>query len=167
MTQKRYLSLTLVICLFLISLGGFIIHARGHPISALDANYLPFLAGIASILVLPLMFLNKRLIGFAYLANGMLAIIGTISMFHFMFVTLPRGSNLNYLVMKTTLPDILILWAVFLIGKQIFDLEMTNANNLDGPKNKVKFYRYPNMGYWLIHLGTLSLVYFLGHLLWR
>jgi hypothetical protein len=151
----------------MISLGGFIMHSRGHPVTSAHANILPFLAGIASILVLPLMFLNKKLISFAFLTNGMFAIIGTISMIHFAIVTLPRGANLSFIIMKTTLPDVLILWAVFLIGKQIFDLETTNANNLEAPKNKGKFIRFPNMGYWLIHLGALSMVYFLGHILWR
>ena len=28
-------------------------------------------------------------------------------------------------------------------------------------------YRYPNMGWWLVHLVGLSIVYTLGNLLWR
>jgi len=27
-------------------------------------------------------------------------------------------------------------------------------------------YRYPNMGWWLIHLAAVSLVYYLGNRLW-
>jgi hypothetical protein len=151
----------------MVSLGGFIIHTRGHPISEDGANLIPFLAGLVSILALPVMFLNKRLISYAFLANGILAIIGTITMAHYALVTLPRRFNLNYLIMKTTLPDILILWGVFAIGKLIFDLEVTSANNLDTPKTRGSFIRFPNMGYWLIHLGALSIVYLLGHILWR
>jgi hypothetical protein len=28
-------------------------------------------------------------------------------------------------------------------------------------------YRYPNMGWWMIHLIGISLVYFLGNYFWR
>ncbi|MGA2143278.1 MAG: hypothetical protein ABSG94_12810 [Brevinematales bacterium] len=167
MTQKRYLSVALVICLLMISIGSFITHARGHLISENPAYLVPFLAGLISILVLPLMFLNKRLVAYAYLINGMLTLIGTITLIHFAFVSMPRRVNLNYLIMKSVLPDILILWSVFAIGKLIYDLEMTSANTLDGPRPKGRFIRYPNMGYWLIHLFALSIIYFLGHVLWR
>ncbi len=167
MTQKRYLSMVLVMCLLMVSIGGFIIHTRSHLILENGSYLVPFIAGIISILVLPLMFLNKRLIIYAYLANGILAIIGTITMVHFSIVSMPRRINLNYLIMRTNLPDILILWGVFIVGKLIFDLETTNANNLDAPRNKGNFIRFPNMGYWLIHLVALSIVYYLGHVLWR
>ncbi len=167
MTQKRYLSMTLVMCLLMISIGGFIIHTTSHPVSDNQAYLVPFIAGIVSVLVLPIMFLNKRLIAYAYLANGMLVIIGTITMLHFTFVSLPRRFSLNYLIMKTNLPEILILWGIFAVGKLIYDLESTTVNNLDAQKPKGKFIRFPNMGYWLIHLGTLSIVYYLGHVLWR
>ncbi|MFP4081816.1 MAG: hypothetical protein ACLFVG_03550 [Candidatus Aminicenantes bacterium] len=30
-----------------------------------------------------------------------------------------------------------------------------------------KFFRYPNMGWWWVHLVALSAVYALGHFIWR
>ncbi len=168
MIQKRYLNLVLIICLFLISIGSFLLHVRTHPVTPHHLIYLiPFIAGLISILVLPIMFLNKGLVPYAYLANGMMAIIGTITMVHYLIQYLPRRFNLNYIFMKTLLPDLLILWGVFLIGKMLFDVEMMSSNNFESPRNKGRFIRFPNMGYWLIHLGALSLVYFLGHVLWK
>ncbi len=155
MVQKKYLKIVLITTLVCISLGGFLLHLGIHPIQKLPANFVPFFAGIISVLVVSTMFCFKKLIPFAYLTNGMLAIIGTITMVHYGLVKHP------------ILPDILILWGVFFIGKLLFDLEMTNTNNLDAPRHKGRFFRYPNMGYWGVHLAALSIVYYLGHILWK
>jgi hypothetical protein len=63
------------------------------------------------------------------------------------------------------LADILILWGKFFIGKALFELETFGYD-----QNKLKVgitYRYPNMGWWMIHRIAISLVYFLGNHFWR
>jgi hypothetical protein len=68
-------------------------------------------------------------------------------------------------LLTTTLADILILWGKFFIGKALFDLEFFGY---DAAKEKKGVsYRYPNMGWWFIHLVTVSIVYYLGFMLWR
>lgn len=60
--------------------------------------------------------------------------------------------------------DILIVWGKFFIGKVLFELE-TFGYDANRPKAGIT-YRYPNMGWWLIHLAAISLVYYLGNRLW-
>jgi hypothetical protein len=95
----------------------------------------------------------------------MLAIIGTILMAHFSIAHWPAQTTFASIILETTLPDILILWTIFFIGKALFDLE---TFGYDPKKPKVGVtYRYPNMGWWFVHLAGLSIVYTLGNLLWR
>jgi hypothetical protein len=167
MTQKKYLKLVLIICLLLLSLGGFLFHTRIHPIGVNPAHFVPFFAGLISIIVITTLFFFKKMVPYAYIANGMLAIIGTITMVHITLVNLPQNFKIADLFLRTLMPDILILWGAFFVGKVIFEVEMTNVNNLDNPRHKGRFIRYPNMGYWFIHLAALSLVYYLGQILWK
>ena len=46
----------------------------------------------------------------------------------------------------------------------LFELE-TFGDDPNRPKAGMT-YRYPNMGWWLIHLAAVSLVYYLGNRLW-
>jgi hypothetical protein len=51
------------------------------------------------------------------------------------------------------------------IGKPLFELEFYGY---DPAREKgKKTYRYPNLGWWIIHLAAISLTYWLGHFLWR
>jgi hypothetical protein len=167
MTQKKYLKNVLVISLILISFGGFLLHYRTHPLNTGIVNYVPFIAGILSTIIIPAMFYFKPLVPFAFLINGMIAIIGTINMAHFSLSRWPKQLNLITFFSGTLLSDIFILWTAFFISKLLFDLELTTVNNLDTKRHKGRFFRYPNMGYWCVHLIALGVVYSLGHILWK
>jgi hypothetical protein len=65
----------------------------------------------------------------------------------------------------TTFPNILIVWGKFFTGKVLFDLEVMGYN-ADLEKKGMTF-RYPNLGWWLIHFLAVSAVYYAGHALWR
>jgi hypothetical protein len=60
--------------------------------------------------------------------------------------------------------DILIAWGKFFVGKALFELE-TFGYDATRPKTGIT-YRYPNRGWWLIHLTAVSFVYYLGNRLW-
>ncbi len=167
MTQKKYLKIVLVASLLCINIGGFLLHVRIHPVTATAVNYVPFIAGLMSILVISTMFFFKRLLPYAYLANGMLAIIGTITMSHFSYVLVQDNVSLATLFTRTIFPDIVLIWGAFFIGKALYETEMTKPDNLDAPRHKGRFFRYPNLGYWAVHAVTLSAVYLLGHFLWK
>ncbi len=159
MTQKKYLKIFLLSALVFVTLGGFLLHFGIHPIygeRALLVDFVPFIAGLMAIFIVTSLFMIKKLFPFAYLLNGMLVIIGAVCMTAFTLT--PKHFPLW--------PDIISLFSVFCIGKLLFELEMTIPSNLDTPRRKGRFFRYPNMGYWFVHIVTLSVVFSLGHILW-
>jgi len=165
MVQKQKVRLLLVGALFFVSLGGWMLHIRMHPPLKQAVHLVPFLAGLLSITAIPLMFLFRKTVAYAYVMNGMLVIIGAITMTHFSFAYLPGYISFGTITLNTSLSDIGILFTNFMLGKALFELEM-----LKGEDTRVRhgrFYRYPNMGWWLVHLVALSAVYLLGHLLWK
>jgi hypothetical protein len=86
-------------------------------------------------------------------------------MTHFSMVHRPDSLTMGSILMKTTLCDILILWSKFFIGKVLFELEFFGYD--DNRTKKGNTLRYPNLGWWLVHLAGVSLVYALGNLIWR
>ena len=165
MVQKHKVRLLLVAGLFFISLGGWLLHMRIHPLHKLPANWVPFFAGLISVTAIPVMFLFRKTLAYAYVINGMLVMIGTITMAHFSFAHPPDQIRFQTLVMGTMFPDILVLFTNFMLGKTLFELEMLKTEETTGRQGR--FFRYPNMGWWLVHLFALSVVYVLGHSLWK
>lgn len=163
MTQKENLKTTLLSGLVLISMGGWLLHNRIHPPVARGANFLPFFAGIISAVFVPMLFLKRGTVLYAYILNGMIVILGTIGMAHFSLANPPRPVTIGFLLLLTLFADILLLWGKFAIGKTLFELEISEP---DAPRG-VRTFRLPNMGWWWVHLSGMSLVYYLGHSLWR
>ncbi len=165
MTVKTYIFWTLLLALIAISLGGLLLHLRIHPVSQNSSNYLPLVCGLLSIIVVPLLFTRRKTLSYGYTLNGFLVIIGTIAMAHFSVHHLPQPLSPGSVILQTTLPDITVLWTAFFIGKAIFDLELFGY---DPRRSKVGIsYRYPNLGWWLVHFVAVSVVYSLGGWLWR
>jgi hypothetical protein len=165
MTQKQNIRALLVAGLAVVSLGGWLLHVRIHPVSDDPTNWIPFIAGLASIIVLPAMFLSKKSLPYAYVLNGMLVIIGTITMAHDSIPKLQEHFSIETVFIGTLFADIAILWVNFFIGKSLFELEMFKV--IDAAVRKGRFFRYPNMGYWGVHVAALSVVYALGYFLWK
>jgi hypothetical protein len=59
----------------------------------------------------------------------------------------------------------ILLWGKFAVGKALFELEL--ASRLDQTTRRGRFFRYPNMGFWWVHLIALSMVYTLGVQIWK
>jgi hypothetical protein len=165
MTGGTYVKSTLLSALVALSLGGFLLHLRIHPMAKNPANIIPVIAGILSIIVVPLLFSFKKTLAYGYVLNGFLAIIGTIVMAHFAIIHWPAPATMWSIIMETTLADIVITWTAFFVGKALFDLETFGYDREKARKGVT--YRYPNMGWWIIHLAALSIVYYLGNQLWR
>lgn len=165
MTNRTYVKSTLLGALMVLSIGGFLLHLRIHPFAQNSSNIVPIISCLLSIIVVPLLFSFRKTISYGYVLNGFLAIIATVTMSHFAIVHWPVPATLKAVILTTTIPDILIVWSKFFIGKSLFDLETFGYD-----PNKVrqgKTYRYPNMGWWLVHLVAVSIVYSLGNILWR
>ncbi len=165
MTVKTSTKSILVSALVVLAAGGFLLHLRIHSFTQNPSNFVPFFAGILSIIVVPLLYLSKKTISYGYVLNGFCVIVGTITMIHFSIVHFPAPFALKSVFLNTLLADILLLWGNFFVGKALFDLE-TFGYDADRVK-KGKPFRYPNMGWWLVHLMVVSLVYYLGNRLWR
>lgn len=165
MTVKTSVKSFLLCALVALALGGFLLHSRIHPFARNSSNFVPFISGILSIVVIPLLFSSGKTIAYGYVLNGFSVIIGTIVMAHFSIVHFPAPFSLKSAIMNTLLGDILLLWGKFFVGKALFDLETFgyDADKAVGGKP----FRYPNTGWWFVHFLLISLVYVLGNRLWR
>lgn len=138
---------------------------RIHPLSKTAVNDVPFIAGLIGFAIVPAMFLHRKTFGYAYVINGMLVIIGAITMTHFSLVHPPEQITLSTILENTLLPDIAILFTNFALGKALFELEIFKSEGM--PARQGRFFRYPNTGWWFVHLFSLSAVYLMGHYFWK
>ena len=189
--KSKKVILTLMISLFLISSGGLLLHLRVHPLMVkvqpvaqtlqpqkqvkqqntspvtpekeeykLSKNHLiPFVAGLLSLILITVLFSSKQTASYGYLFNGMTVLIGTITMAHFSLVTRKPELSIQGLLLNTTLADISILAGKFFIGKSIFNLYY-------GEMQKNTF-RYLKLGWWVIHLLFMAVVFELVYFLWK
>ncbi len=164
-SRKESIKTTLISGLVILALGGWLLHIRTHPPLTAGENLVPFIAGILSIIIIPILFWFRSTSAYAYVINGFLVIIGAITMAHFSIVSFSGPLTLSSLLFRTTLPDVLMLWGKFALGKALFDLELLNSATDTVPKGR--FFRYPNNGWWLVHLLSWSAVYALGNILWK
>ncbi len=164
MTTRTYIRSILLGALVTLALAGYTIHARVHLIAQNPSFLVPFIAGILSVAVIPALFLSKKTLAYGYVLNGFLCIIGTVTMAHFAIAHWSDRTSPPDIILKSMVIDILIVWGKFFIGNALFELE-TFGYDADRPKAGIS-YRYPNMGWWLIHLAAVSLVYYLGNRLW-
>jgi hypothetical protein len=165
MSARTYIKSTLLIGLLVLSIGGLLLHSRIHPVGANHSNLVPAISGVLAVLVVPLLFCFRKTIAYGYVLNGFMVITGTITMSHFSIAHWPNPATVQAVLLNTMLADILILWSKFFVGKSLFDLEFFGYEA--AREKKGKSFRYPNMGWWFVHLGTVSIVYYLGHILWR
>jgi len=165
MSRKKMLKATLIGGLVLLAFGGWCLHLRIHPPSKNAANLIPFISGVLGVFCIPLLFCYRRTLAWAYVLNGFSVIVGTVTMAHFSIVHFQGPVTLPNLLLTTTLADIAILWTKFVLGKTLFDLEFLRSETDPSPKGH--FFRYPNMGWWWVHLFSVAIVYALGNMLWK
>jgi hypothetical protein len=148
---KRYLIATL----FLLSASGLTVHIMMHSPAQFSYGYIPLIAGVISTCAIPLLFCFHRTLHLANILNGFIAIVGVITMTHMTFTGVPL-----YI-------DVILVLVKFLIGVSIFYLSIFQDLNSAPAIKGWNLIRYPNMGFWYVHIILLSAVYTLGHVLWR
>jgi hypothetical protein len=103
-----------ILALFLISLGGLLLHLKLHwllwPPKEVSV-WLQVIFGGLTTFVLPFMFNNAKTIAWAYLINLAAIIVGTVAMAYFSFENWEWLVTVKTVILKSTLADILILWA--------------------------------------------------------
>ena len=166
MKKKDYLRVVLILAIYFLALGGWLLHLRIHSTAKDAENYIPFVAGFISVFAIPVLFIFRSTISFAYLLNGMTVIIGTITMTHFSIENHPPVWTIQTIFLGTLLADIIMLWGKFAVGKALFELELA-VNQPDAPMRSGRFFRFPNMGFWFVHVVTLTAVYMIGGYFWK
>jgi hypothetical protein len=148
--------------IFLLSLGGWLLHTRAHPVSFDPANpsnpafFVPFVGGILGIVAVPLLLNYRRTFVVGYLLNGMSVVIGAITMAALSLGDLPAPLTLREILFGT------MLWSILLLLPKVFLGQI------------VLLHYHPNgMGrlftpfWWTKHFIYLSAIFTLGHYLWR
>jgi hypothetical protein len=151
--MKKQIKILLILGLFFLSFGGGWMHFAYHPAAKTGYGWVPFIAGLVSVLLIPLLFAFKKTVHWAYLLNGFAVVIGTITMVQFSIEVHPIWA------------DVAILWGKFVLGRALFCLEVYPLEAAPRAKG-LAFFRYPNLGFWYVHLVMWAIVYFLGHKLW-
>jgi hypothetical protein len=165
MNKKMAIKMTLILGLFAVCLGGWLLHLRIHPPEKNPAYLIPFFSGMISVFALPLLFWFRRTVNLGYILDGFLVIIGTITMTHFSIAHFEGQVTLTRLITGTLFADIAVLWSKFALGRALYLLEFLKADTDSLPKGR--YFRYPNMGWWWAHLAGMSLIYALGNILWK
>jgi len=108
-----------IFAIFLIALGGLLLHIRIHTLEASVFNIAPRIIGIISIIVLPFLFNSKKTAPFGYALNLVAIIAGTITMAYFSISTWNEPITVSNMLLHSTLADILILAARWPIAHNI------------------------------------------------
>lgn len=165
MNHKKKIKIILIICLFCLALGGWLLHLRIHTLAKSDDNIIPLISGIISVFCLPVLFWFSSTLTPAYIINGFLAIIGTIIMTQYTIVNFNGPLTPVNIILNSTFADIAILWGKFATGMALFELKYLKSDSDTAVKGR--FFRYPNMGWWWVHLIALAMVYTIGNILWK
>ena len=125
--------------LFLLALGGFLLHFRIHPVLAPDREHpgeLLFRGQFLAASLLPLLdlvavtalFARRSTAPLGYLLNGVIVIYGVVLMGHFSIATLaPKGLSPADWLLRSTVPDIAIAAGDFLVGSALYGSWMREA----------------------------------------
>lgn len=126
----------LILSLFLLALAGLMLHYRIHPIMVPDkinpqlmifkpVNFIANLFSLVDLFIITALFLSRKTAIYGYLLNGIIVIYGTVLMAHYSIAAfIVKPLPLFDMILRSTLPHIMISWADFFIGKVLYDLYM-------------------------------------------
>lgn len=151
-----------VSAIVILSFGGWLLHLRVHPVSFDPANpanpafFVPYVAGIVAIVVVPFLLNSARTFLVGYLINGMSVVIGTIGMAALSITKPPSPLGFHTILTGTMLGDILLLFPKLFLGQIV----MAHYH----PKGMGRLF---TPFYWTRHFIYLSAIFALGHFIWR
>ncbi len=108
-----------ILGLFLLSLGGLLLHLRIHPPKEEAFNWIPVICGAVSVIVLPFLFNWRWSVAVAYLLNVAVVVVGTVTMAWHTIEHWKGPVTWDAVLLQSTLADILILLAKLPIAHSI------------------------------------------------
>jgi hypothetical protein len=94
-----------------------------------STKFLATLFPLIDAMIVTLLFTSRKTAVYGYLLNGLIVIYGTILMGHYSIAEMTAKSiPLDKMLLRSTLPDIGIAWADFLVGKALYDSFMEIRN---------------------------------------
>ena len=109
----------LIWALILLSLGGLLLHIRIHPPSKDLFYWIPFLFALVNTLIIPFLFNRRETVAYAYLFTWATVIAGTVGMAYFSITTWKLPITAINVVLKSMLPDIIMLWSKIFLAHKI------------------------------------------------
>lgn len=100
-----------ILSLFLMSLGGLLLHLRIHPPGSEASHWIPAVSGIATTFALPVMFYYRKTVTWAYLLTWVAVIVGTVMMADHSVDHWVSEVTFKRVILESTIADIAILWA--------------------------------------------------------
>ncbi len=151
----------LIIELWLLTLGGFLLHNHLHPLPTSAhpqpaADFLPFMWDVVALVSLPFLLNYRKTVIVGYLINGIGVIVGTAAMSTFGFARPPHPLTFSSFFVATTVPEILIVSSKLLIGQIVL----------------LNFYpqglgRVFTPFWWARHYVYIGAMFAIGHFVWR
>ena len=145
-----------IFSLLFLSVSGWLIHLSRHPISDDLSNLVSFIFGILTIFLVPILLNSKKTYLIGYLINGFSVIIGTVVMATLSISHLSVPVSVSDVLFRTLLGSILILMTKLFIGQMI--LRHYHPTGLG---------RMFTAWWWTRHFVYFSIVFSIGHWLWR
>ncbi len=106
--------------MFFLALGGFLLHYRIHPFTGIFR--VATIASLSDVFLITALLCRRQTAIYGLLLKGMFVILGAILMGHFSITEfIGKNPTLSDWIFKSTLADILIALAGFLIAKAIYD----------------------------------------------
>lgn len=157
---------TLLLSLFLLSLGGLLLHLRIHAPWQEGRLVMPLvlapLINLVSLILVIICFSRKETAELGYLLNGLTVILGIILMSQLSLENWPAAMPWYAALLNTTLADSLLLLGKFMAGKALFELYFPERSKNNWILSRT--FRFLNNGWWALHFVLITAVYSLGHL---
>ena len=148
-----------IFSIILLSFSGWLTHSRWHfdPTNPSNPLFLvPYLSGLLSIILVPILLNYRNTFVVGYLINGVTAVVGTIGMATLSLTKLPSPLTFTSIFTGTMLTSILLLLPKLLLGQMV--LLHYHPHGMG---------RLFNAFWWTRHFVYLSVVFALGHFIWR
>jgi hypothetical protein len=116
---------------FLISLGGLLLHVRIHPPSASAFNWVAAAFGAVNAFLLPFLFNSRKTVAWAYLMAWATVATGTVAMAYYSVTSWELPITASNIILKTTLPDILILMAKLPLAYRILRIHRPEGLSIE------------------------------------